>query len=100
MTKRLVWLEKSQRDLIHIKTYYTEIAGKSGSIKILQRIISSANLLQQYQHIGQVLEDEELSEWHIPKTFYTLTYRFINNELQILRIFHKTQNKPSQRDET
>ena len=62
MTIRLVWLEKAQQDLIHIKSYYTGIAGKSGSAKILQRIISSAKLLQQYQHIGHVLEDDDISE--------------------------------------
>ena len=37
----------------------------------------------------------DMLEWHIPTIPYTLPYRILNNQIQILRVFNENQNKPS-----
>jgi len=34
-------------------------------------------------------------EWHIPNLTYTLPYRVMGDDIEILRVFHHSQEKPS-----
>lgn len=52
-------------------------------------------MLTEQPLVRHVTDDEEVLEWHIPGLSYTLPYRIVNNEIQILRVFHEAQNKPS-----
>ena len=97
---KLVWLRKAQYDLSSIEQYYSEVASKRVSAKLLQTIVTSAKLLQEHPYIGSISEDEDILEWHIPKTSYTLPYRIVNDEIQILRVFHQSQDKPSSWEES
>ena len=44
---------------------------------------------------GPIKDDEDILEWHIPGIPYTFPYRILNNQIQILRVFHEAQDKPS-----
>ncbi|WP_428354228.1 type II toxin-antitoxin system RelE/ParE family toxin [Methyloprofundus sp.] len=93
---KLVWLEKAQYDLRSIEAYYSDIASKEVSAKILQKIVKSAKIFLEQPYLGHLSEkDSNILEWHIPTTFYTLVYQVINDEIQVLRVFHESQNKPS-----
>lgn len=43
-------------------------------------------------------DDEEILEWHIPDTHYSIPYRIKGNEIQILRVFHQSQDLPDNWD--
>jgi plasmid stabilization system protein ParE len=93
---KLVWLITAQYDLIDIELYYSDVATKDVSAKILQKIVKSAKIFLENPYLGHSSgEDEDIFEWHIPTTFYTLVYQVTNDEIQILRVFHESQKKPS-----
>jgi len=96
---KIAWLTKAQYDLNSIDNYYSEVASKTVSAKILKRIVTSAKLLKENPYMGSASDDEDILEWYVPKTSYTLPYRVINNEIQILRVFHQSQDKPSSWEE-
>jgi hypothetical protein len=62
---------------------------------VAKKIKDTLMLLSEQPYIWHIIDDDEVLEWHIPGLPYTLPYRIINNELQILRVFHESQNKPS-----
>jgi plasmid stabilization system protein ParE len=51
-------------------------------------------LLTEQPHIGHPTDDEEVLEWHIPGLPYSLPYRIIDNQIQVLRVFHEAQHRP------
>ena len=90
----LVWLKLAQIDLEKIREYYNKEAGKTVTNKLLKKIVTSARLIQENPLIGNKTYQDDLLEWHIPKIPFTLPYRIKNNQIQILRVFHQSQNKP------
>ena len=54
-----------------------------------------ARSLSEQPYLGSVKVDQDILEWHIPGLPYTLPYQIVNNEIQILRVFHESQNKPA-----
>jgi plasmid stabilization system protein ParE len=59
------------------------------------KIKKSLLLLSEQPHMGHPTDDDEVLEWHIPGLPYTLPYRIVGNQIQILRVFHEAQNKPN-----
>ena len=92
--KRLVWLGSAQRDLRDIYQYYTEKASPKIASNLLQRIVESSEHLIGQPYMG-VLVSDDLLEWHIPDLTYTLPYRVVGEDIEILRVFHQSQEKPS-----
>ena len=93
--KRLVWLESAQLDLLDIQGYYAEKASRDIAAKLLQKIYASANTLLEQPFIGTSTADDDILEWHIPNVNYTLPYMINGNDIEILRVFHQSQSKPS-----
>lgn len=48
-----------------------------------------------HPYLGIVKVDQDILEWHIPNLPYTIPYQIVNNEIQILRVFHESQFKPA-----
>jgi plasmid stabilization system protein ParE len=91
---KVLLLSYAREDLKEIKAY---LDGKSpqASKQVALRIKASLRLLSEQPYLGTIKEDEDILEWHIPGLPYTIPYRIVNHEIQILRVFHESQNKPS-----
>jgi len=90
----IVWLKLAQIDLGQIRSYYSENAGQKIADTLLKKIVHSTKLIQEHPYIGNNTEQDDLMEWSIPKIPFTLPYRLKNNEIQILRVFHESQERP------
>ncbi len=93
--KYLVWLESAKLDLIGIHAYYAENASPDIANKLLKRIYDSASTLVDQPLVGVKTMDDDILEWHLPGLNYTLPYMINGDEIEILRVFHQAQNKPS-----
>jgi toxin ParE1/3/4 len=91
---KIVLLVSAKEDLNEIKHYIAKDSPAASRI-VAGKIKRALLLLAQQPHIGHATDDDEVLEWHIPGLSYTLPYRIINNEIQILRVFHEAQNRPS-----
>jgi len=91
---RVLLLPFAKEDLKEIKAYLDERSPQA-SKSVAVKIKTTLQLLSTQPYLGNVKEDEDVLEWHIPGLPYTLPYRIVNNEIQILRIFHESQNRPS-----
>ena len=93
--KRIIWLESAKFDLIDIHEYYTENASSKVAAQLLKRIYASANHLLDQPLMGVTTMDDDILEWHIPNLSYTLPYQIKGDDIEILRVFHQAQKKPS-----
>lgn len=91
---KIVLLVSAKEDLNEIKQYISRKSPKASKM-VAEKVKMSLLLLGEQPYLGHVADDDEVLEWHIPGLPYTMPYRIINNEIQILRVFHGTQNKPS-----
>ena len=91
---KIVLLVSAKEDLKEIKQYISK-ENPLASKMVAQKIKKSLSLLSEQPYIGHITDDDEILEWHIPRLPYTLPYRIVNDEIQILRVFHENQNKPS-----
>lgn len=90
----IVLLPFAKNDLEEIRKYLEKESPQATKI-VGQKIKKSLLLLSENPYLGVVKNDEDILEWHIPGIPYTLPYRILNNQIQILRVFHEAQNKPS-----
>ena len=95
MSRQLLWLDYARDDLDAIHHYYSLESSAGIASKLLMRIIESAELLIAHPQIGHPCEDHEILEWHVPNTDYTLPYIVTPEHIQILRVFHEKQMRPS-----
>lgn len=93
--KRIIWLEYAKFDLLDIQAYYSEKASPKIAAQLLQKIYTSASYLIDHPLIGITTMDDDILEWHIPNMNYTLPYRIKGDDIEILRVFHQAQKKPS-----
>lgn len=90
---RFILLPSAKEDLKEIRQYISK-ENPSAAKTVSERIKKSLLMLTEQPHIGHVTDDEEVLEWHIPGLPYTLPYRVVNDEIQILRVFHEAQDRP------
>lgn len=91
---RVLLLSYAKDDLKEIKAYLDDKSPQA-SKKVATRIKASLRLLSEQPYLGAIKEDEDILEWHIPGLPYTIPYQIVNHEIQILRVFHESQNKPN-----
>ena len=84
---RVILLPFAIADLKEMKDFISK-ENPAASRKVAQRIKKSLQLLSQHPYLGSVKVDQDILEWHIPNLPYTLPYQIVNNEIQILRVFH------------
>jgi plasmid stabilization system protein ParE len=93
---RIVWLAFARRDLLSISTYYEAVAGKDVAARIMQRIVRSASGLLDNPHLGHPSESTDgAHELQVARLPYLLPYKVINDRIEILRVFHESQDRPS-----
>ena len=93
--KNIVWLKAAKFDLIEIKNYYSNKASPQVAARLLQRIFQSATYLAENPLIGVQTMDDDILELNIPDLNYTIPYQIKGDDIEILRVFHQSQKKPS-----
>ena len=93
---RIVWLSFAQRDLLSISAYYESVATKELADRLMQRIVHSASSLITNPYLGRPSESVDgVHELLVPRLPYLLPYRVVDNRIEILRVFHESQDRPS-----
>ena len=93
---RIVWLSFAQRDLASIAAYHDAVASKDVAHRVIQRIVHSASNLIDNPHLGRPSESVDgVHELQVAKLPYLLPYRVVDDRIEILRVFHESQDRPS-----
>jgi plasmid stabilization system protein ParE len=93
---KLVWLPFASFDLSSIAEYYETAATPALADKLIQQIVRSATALVENPHLGRPSESVDgIHELHVPHLPYLLPYRVIDDRVEILRVFHEAQDRPS-----
>ncbi len=93
---RIVWLSIAQRDLLSISTYYESAANKDVAKRVLQCIVRRAPSLIDNPYLGHPSESTDgMHELQVARLPYFLLYRIVDDSIEILRIFHESQERPS-----
>ena len=90
---KFVLLPSAKDDLAEIRSYLKQESPAAVRI-VSTRIKQSLLLLTEQPYIGHPTDDTEVLEWHIPRLPYSIPYRVIENQIQILRVFHDAQRRP------
>ncbi len=93
---RIVWLPFAQHDLASIAAYHETAASKELAARLIQRITHSASALAENPHLGSPSESVDgIHELHVARLPYLLPYRVMGDRIEILRVFHEAQDRPS-----
>jgi len=93
---RIVWLSFAQRDLASIADYHETAASKAIAHRVIQRIVRSASSLIDNPYLGRPSESVDgVHELQVAKLPYLLPYRVVADRIEILRVFHESQDRPS-----
>ena len=82
---KVILLPLAQEDLQEIKNYLSKKSSQT-SKNIAAKIKKSLQLLSEQPYIGHTTENENILEWHIPKTRtmgYSLNYGITQMKLQV-----------------
>lgn len=90
---KFVLLPAAKDDLVEIRQYLQK-ESPAAARHVAARIKQSLLLLTEQPHIGHPTDDDEVLEWHIPGLPYSLPYRVVGHQIQVLRIFHDAQCRP------
>ena len=93
---RIVWLASARNDLNSIVDYHTTAASKEVATRLVKHIAHSATALVDNPHLGKPSESVNgIHELHVPRLPYLLPYRVNDDRVEILRVFHEAQDRPS-----
>jgi len=93
---KLVWLAFASKDLASIADYHENAASIEVADRLIQHIVASASALSDNPHLGRPSESVDgIHELHVPRVPYLLPYRVVDDRIEILRVFHEAQDRPS-----
>ena len=89
---KIVWLSFAQRDLLSIFA----VASKDVATRLVQRIVHGASNLIDHPYLGHPSDSTDgVHELGVARLPYVLPYRVVNERIEILRVFHESQDEPS-----
>ena len=91
---RIVIAPRARRDLAS-KLGYLVDQGAAGAARRLERRITSfiTRTLARHPGTGNFIDHRDLWEIWIPRTRIVVWYRFTRDELQIVRVWHTSQDR-------
>jgi toxin ParE1/3/4 len=93
---KIVWLPFAQHDLASISAYYEANASREIAHRVIRHIVHSASALIENPHLGRPSESVDgIHELHVAQAPYLLPYRVMGEQIEILRVFHEAQDRPS-----
>lgn len=81
------WTSKAAQNFEDIEYYLSQEDPKAAA-KIVHAILNSVELLSQHPGMGRAGRVVGTRELIVPNTPYLIPYRVIDNQIEILRIFH------------
>lgn len=90
---KFVLLPRAKDDLVKIRQFIQQ-ESPTAAQSVANRIKQSLILLTEQPHIGHLTDDDDVLEWHVPGLPYSIPYQIVNNQIQILRVFHEAQHRP------
>jgi toxin ParE1/3/4 len=93
---RIVWLPFARNDLASIVAYHETAASPDIAARLIQHIVRSASAVADNPYLGRPSASVDgVHELHIPRVPYLLPYRVVDDRIEILRVFHEAQDRPS-----
>ena len=90
----IVWTEPARHDLREIFEYVAE-DNVNAALKLLTEINERVLLLSDNPSIGRPGRVENTKELVLTGTHYILPYRVVNNQIQVLAVFHTSRQWPA-----
>jgi len=90
----IVWTEPARHDLREIFEYVAE-DNVNAARKLLTEINERVLLLSGNPSIGRPGRVENTKELVLTGTHYILPYRVVNNQIQVLAVFHTSRQWPA-----
>ena len=91
----LVWLPRAQRELQDILEYYSRDAGQAVAIRLIQRIVRSAEILLDFPRLGKPSQYmEQVRELQVPQLPFLVPYRLRDSRIEILTVFDERRQRP------
>jgi plasmid stabilization system protein ParE len=88
-------LAKAARDLAQVEAYI-QADNPQAARAAAARIKKAFDLITARPEIGRPTRWPNVREWSIPGLPYLIPYRIKDNEIQILRVWHTSRNRPSE----
>ena len=93
---RIAWLPFAPRDLSSILAYYESAASKDVANRVFQQIVRSTSALAENPYLGRPSASADgIHELQVPRLPYLLPYRVVDERIEILRVFHESQDRPA-----
>jgi addiction module RelE/StbE family toxin len=93
---KIVWLPFALHDLTSISAYHEANASKDIAHRIIRHIVHGASTLTENPYLGRPSESVNgIHELHVAHVPYLLPYRVTGQQIEILRVFHEAQDRPS-----
>ena len=89
----VILLPLAINDLANIRSYIAQ-HNPAAAKNVAKKIKASLILLSEQPLIGHMTDDDNILQWHIPNSNYSLPYRILDNTIQVLRVFDERQNRP------
>jgi toxin ParE1/3/4 len=93
---RLVWSDAAVDDLVGIRRYITE-HNPSAANAIANRLLTIAELLIAQPEMGVATSNKELRRLVVPHSVYSLIYRIVDTDIEIIQVFDGRLQAPRSR---
>ena len=92
---KIIIAPRARRELGNQLGYLVD-QGSIASARRLERRISTflADTLSRHPRFGNFIAERDIWETWIPGTRIVIWYRFTDEELQVVRVWHTSQNRP------
>lgn len=91
MLRRVEWTPLARDDLAAIDAYYWPIDPELAE-RLIQEIDNAARFLTGAPRAGPMIEALDAHKWRVRATRYLLIYRIRSDAIEILRVFHASQD--------
>jgi plasmid stabilization system protein ParE len=83
---KIVYLPKAKSDLIWFRQYYESIFPE-GAAKAKNQYMKTIKLIETHPYLGHESDIDNLREYSLPRTPFSIIYRITGNEIHILRLW-------------
>jgi toxin ParE1/3/4 len=95
---KAIWLRRAAADLRIIRAYIAEHDPRA-AVSVAQRIKQTVEHVKVHPQMGRQAARDDVRLMTVPGLPYLVPYRVRNNRIEILRVFHTAQVRPSSWDE-
>ena len=95
---KIVWLPRAIGDLQDIRAYIAGHDPKAAQ-RVAQRIRQTVHHLKAHPQLGRPADIENIRLMSVPTLPYCIPYRVNDGYIEILRVFHTSQNRPESWEE-